>query len=163
MAALLSKSDGARFPFTLFTKLFAGPILWPSIARKTQFRACAAICRETAGLAARREHPVARHNDREGVSRESLSHGAGRTGGSCSLRERAIGRGRAERNGARGLIDPAMERRQTIHIERGEEIAWRATQKRYDGIPRLDNLERRRRLLRSWISLQHAVMRLCFR
>jgi hypothetical protein len=105
---------------------------------------------------------MARHDDREGVSRQSLSHSASCTSGAGPLRKLAVGHGRPERNGARGVVDAAMERRQTIHVEGDRrEIGWRATQKPGNSIPRPRQFGWRHRLPRAGKPLEHAAARHC--
>ena len=83
-----------------------------------EFRPGAAIRGKAADPAAGRDHPMARHDDRERISCESLPNGASRTCGASLCRESAIGHRRAPRNATRGLVDAAVEWRHEIHVQR---------------------------------------------
>ncbi len=81
------------------------------------FRRDAALRGETADPAAGRDHPMARHDDRKRVSRESLPNRASRARGAGPCREGAVGHCRAPRNATRGLVDAAVEWRYEVHVE----------------------------------------------
>ena len=61
---------------------------------------------------------MARHDDRERVAPERLPDGARRAGRAEPRRDLAVRERRARRNGARHLVDAAMERRHALHVER---------------------------------------------
>jgi hypothetical protein len=121
------------------------------------FRQDAAIRGEAADPAAGRDHPMARHDDRERVSCESLPDGARRTRDAGPFREVAIRHRRARRNATRGLVDAAVEWRHAAHVEpNGWKIARLAAEKRDDALPRTLRLRRRGALMRAEKSLEHA-------
>src|ERR1700737_3440307 len=88
-----------------------------------------AACGEAAGLAACRQHAVARHNDRKRVAPERLPDLVRQTlsprlrlprtreGKGELFRDLAVGARRAGRNGARDLINPAIEGGDWVHVE----------------------------------------------
>ena len=121
----------------------------------------AAVGGEAAELAAGREHAMARHDDRERVAPERLPHGARRAARAEPRRDVAVRERRARRNGARDLVDAAVERRHAIHVERDRgEIARLAAQERDDAVERALHIGRRRRFARVRKSLQQARARL---
>jgi hypothetical protein len=122
-----------------------------------QFRRGAAIRGETADPAAGRDHPMARHDDRERVSGECLPNGARRACGAGPCRECAVGLRRAPGYATRGLVDAAVEWRHEVHVEQnGCKIARLPAQIRDDTIPRALGLGWRGRLPRAWKSPEHA-------
>ena len=83
-----------------------------------ELRRDAAARREAPRRAARREHAVARHDDREGVSPEGLPHRAGQALVAEARRHLAVRQGRARGNAAGDLVDAAVKRRHAFHVER---------------------------------------------
>ena len=78
---------------------------------------------------------MARHDDRERVSPERLTHGAGRAGRAEPSRDLAVGERRTRRNGARDLVDAAVERGQALHVEpNAGEIARVPAEERDDSV-----------------------------
>src|SRR5712692_7461189 len=85
---------------------------------QAQLRRDAAARRESAGLAVGREHPVARHDDGDRILTERLSDVPRRLRRLAEpCRNLAVGERGARRDGARDLVDAAVERRQALHIE----------------------------------------------
>src|SRR5947209_7722298 len=82
-----------------------------------QFRHDAAIGRETAGLVAGRQHAVARHHDRTGVATERLADVARQLDAAELFGNIAIGHGLAWRNGARDVVDAAVEFGNAVEVE----------------------------------------------
>jgi len=121
----------------------------------------AAVRGEAADLAAGREHAMARHYDRERVSRERLPHGARRAARTEPGRDVAVRERRARRNGAHEIVDAAVERRYAIHVEHdGGEIARLAAQERDDAVERALHVGRRWGFARVRKSMEHARARL---
>src|SRR5206468_12723698 len=114
---------------------------------ETELRHDAAVGGEAAYLAAGSEHAMAWHDDRERVSPERLTHGSGRAGRTEPSRDLAVGERRTRRNGARDLVDAAMERGQALHVEpNAGEIARLPAEERDDSVERAPRVGRRRRL-----------------
>ena len=72
---------------------------------------------EPADLAAGREHAVARHDDRERIAAERLADLLRDALVAESNGNLAIGERRTRRDGARHLVDAAVERWDSLHIE----------------------------------------------
>src|SRR5215470_15079197 len=95
----------------------------------------AAVGGEAAGLAAGREHAMARHDDWERVASERLPDVARQPTFAEPHRDLAVRERRARRNAARDLVDAAIELRQAIHVERGGgKIACFPAQQRDDAV-----------------------------
>src|SRR5579872_6580984 len=73
--------------------------------------------RETARLAARGDHAMAWHDDRNGIASERSTHGARRIRLTELLGHLAIGERRSGSDGARHLIDANVKRRQILEVE----------------------------------------------
>jgi len=90
---------------------------------------------EAAQLAARRDHAVAGDDERERVLAQRLSHVACQPGLAKPGRDLAVGEGRPRRDGAGDLVDPAVEGRHAVHVERDRvEPARLAAQERHDPV-----------------------------
>src|SRR5262245_39855914 len=113
---------------------------------EAQFGGDPSIGREAPGLAARREHAMARHDDWEWVAPERLPHVArqfapAQARGNFSVRQRL-----ASGNAASDLVDATIELLQALHVERNAgEIARLAREKRDDVFDCGLHLGRRRR------------------
>src|SRR5262249_60648934 len=79
----------------------------------------AAVGGEAAGLAAGREHAMARHDERERVSPERLSDVAREAAFAEPRRDLPVRERGTRRNAARDLVDAAIELSHPIHVERG--------------------------------------------
>src|SRR5439155_82390 len=80
-----------------------------------------------------------------------------RVGRAEPSRDLAVRERRARRDGARDLVDPTIERRHAIQVERdGGEVARLAAQERDDTVDRALDVGRRRRFARVRKSLEQA-------
>src|SRR6516165_8455350 len=89
----------------------------PFDCEHAQFRCCAAMRREAADLAGGRKHAMARHDNREWVLPEGLTH---RPSGTTLVKPRGdvtVGKRLTRRDAARDLVDAAMEERNILYIE----------------------------------------------
>jgi hypothetical protein len=113
----------------------------------------AAIHAKTIRLAVGGKHAMTGHEDREGVSPDRMG-GAGRT---KPFREFGEGDGFATRDGARVLIDAAIERRHAVHIEHHiGEIAGFPAQQRRNAVDRDFGIQRGTQFAGVGILAQHA-------
>ena len=112
--------------------------LHPLDGQKPGFRGQAAIGGEAARLPARRQDAVAGHHDGEGIAAERLAHRAGGARRADLRGHLAIRPGRTRRYGSRGLVDPPVELRHAVHLQRDtREVGGLALQQRHDGVQRL--------------------------
>src|SRR5215475_10274378 len=95
----------------------------------------AAIGGETAGLAAGREHAMARHDERERVSPERLPDVAREAAFAEPRRDLPVRARGTRRDAARDLVDAAIELSHPIQVERrGGKIARLPPQQRDDAV-----------------------------
>jgi hypothetical protein len=98
---------------------------------------------------------VARHDQHERVSRNRLRHRVRRAGRPQPGGDLAIGPGFAARDAARKFVNPPVEGRDALEIERDiGEIAGLATQQCDNAIDRDLDIERRAHLARPGIKLK---------
>src|SRR5262245_19796466 len=117
----------------------------------------AALRREASDFAAGSEHAMAWHDNRERIAAERLTNGACGTRCPEPCGDVAIGQSHAWRNGACGLVDPAMESRHLIHVQHDVgEIAAFAAQQSIDSLDRLPHRRRRLSFSGSWKPLKHS-------
>jgi len=107
----------------------------------------AAIGGEAAGLAAGGEHAVARHHDRAGIAPERLADIARQLDAAEPFCNVAIGHSLARRDGARDVVDAAVEFGNVVEIEHDvPEIVGPAREQFDDAVDRALYLSRRRPL-----------------
>src|SRR5207302_3761084 len=82
------------------------------------FRLRAAMGRKAADLAAGRQHAMAWDDDRERIMAECLPYGACRAGGTELCCDLAIGERLSRRDRTCHLVNAAVERRYSLHVER---------------------------------------------
>src|SRR5215510_1319230 len=117
----------------------------------------AAVGGEAAGLAAGREHAMARHDERERVSPKRLPDVARQPAFAEPRRDLPVRERGARRNAARERVDAAIELRHAIHVERGGgKIARLPAQQRDDAVDHAPHIRRRRRFARMRISPHEA-------
>src|SRR5215472_15650916 len=108
---------------------------------------------EAAGLAAGREHAMARYDDRERVSPERLPDVARQPPFAEPRRDLPVRERSARRDAARDRVDAAIELRHAIHVESGGgKIARLPAQQRDDAVDHASHVGRRRRFARMRIS-----------
>src|SRR5262249_35704111 len=113
----------------------------------------AAVGGEAAGLAAGREHAMARHAEREWGSPERLPDVARQGAFAEPRRDLPVRERGARRNVARDLIDAAIELRHAIHVERGGgKVARLPAQQRDDAVDHGPHIRWRRRFARMRIA-----------
>src|SRR5690242_7452989 len=112
--------------------------------------------REAADLSAGGKHAMARHDNRERILPEGLTH---RASGTALVEPRgdvAVGERLARRDAARDLVDAAMEGRNIPHIELDlGEIDRLSPQQRDNTIDRASHLGWRQTFCRCRKSMQH--------
>src|SRR5258706_15629439 len=117
----------------------------------------AAIGGEAAGLAAGGEHAVARYHDRAGIAPERLADIARQLDAAEPFCNIAIGHGLARRDGARDVVDAAVEFGNVVEIERDiPEIVRPAREQFDDPVDRALHLKRRLRFRNVAIALADA-------
>jgi len=120
----------------------------------------ATIGRKTTGLAARRQHAMTRHDDRERVLAECLPDCARRTWRPDARRDLAIRQRCARRDRARQLVHASMKSRHERHIQGDlREIAGLAAQQLDDLVDRTLYRRRRRALVHFGIAQDHSPSR----
>ncbi len=126
-----------------------GLLYAPSIVSSLQLRGDAAVRRKSADLTAGRKHAMARHDDRERIATQRLTHRA-RRGFVAELRGNFAVRQRgAWRDGSRHRVDPLVKRRHAFHVQHDvRKIARLSAQQRDHVVDRALHFGRRRCLLR---------------
>src|SRR5438874_2764028 len=123
----------------------------------------AAIGGEAAGLAAGGKHAVARHHDRTGIAPERLADIARQLNAAEPFCNIAISHRLARRDGARDVVDAAVEFGNVFEIEHDvREIVRLAREQLDDPVDRALHLTRRRRLREVAMALADAGAGLVF-
>src|SRR6185437_13400819 len=123
----------------------------------------AAIGGKSARLAAGGEHTMAWHHDRTGISSERLANVPRQLDAAKSFGDVAIGHGLARRDGARDIVDAAIEFRHALEIEHDlGEIVRLAVEQFDDPVDRMLHLGRRGRLRDVAMALAEAAAGLFF-
>jgi len=122
-----------------------------------QLRSCAAGRREAAGLRSRREHAVARHDDRERVLAECRADRARRVRFTHCGGDLAVGARAARMDRARDRVDAAVEFGDGVEVECNVfEVVAGAFEERLDALDDALYIDRRRRFARGRVAPAHA-------